>query len=236
MRAWAEGVWIAEAPLRFHGLPFGTRMTVVRLAQGGLWIHSPIALEGALAGEVAKLGAVVAVVSPNKLHHLHLESAQRAFPEARLFAPPGLAGKLAAKGRKVRFDAELGDAPDPLWAGCLDQLVVRGSPLMEEVVFFHAASRSLVVGDLCEHFGPGDPPWMRALMRLARMDGRARMPPDWQLSFRLSARARGAARASFERLLAWDFDRVILAHGALIESGARAIFEREYAWALGSAR
>ena len=100
--------------------------------------------------------------------------------------------------------------------------------MLQEVVFFHAASRTLIVADLCEHFGPHSPRSLRLLMRLARMYGRPRMPPDWQLSFR----DRAATRASFERVLAWDFDRVILAHGALLESGAREVFEREYAWAL----
>ena len=96
------------------------------------------------------------------------------------------------------------------------------------MVFHHPASRTLIVADTCEHFGPHSPPLTRFVARVGRMYDRPRMPPDWQLSFR----DRAATRASFERLLAWDFDRVILAHGRLLESGAKALFEREYAWAL----
>ncbi len=105
---------------------------------------------------------------------------------------------------------------------------MRGSRIMQEVVFLHRPSRTLVVGDLCEYFGAHSPWLTRIVARLGRMYERPRMPPDWQASFR----DRAATRASFEGLLAWDFDRVILAHGRLIVSGGRALFEREYRWAL----
>jgi len=224
LRPWAEGVWIAEAPLRFYGVEFGTRMTVVRLGDGGLWLYSPIALDGGLRAALARLGPVQHVVSPNKLHHFYLSGAHEAWPHARFHAPPG----LAAKRPDLAFDAALGDAPPPEWAAELDQAIVRGSRLMEEVVFLHRASRTLLVADLCEHFGPHSPPLTRLVARVARMYGRPRMPPDWQLSFRDAA----SRRASFERVLGWDFDRVILAHGKLLASGAHRVFEREYAWAL----
>ena len=224
LEAWDEGVWIAQAPLRFYGIPFGTRMTVLRLGDGGLLLHSPIAIDAELRKRIEDLGPVRHLVAPNKLHHLHLPSARKAFPEAKLWAPPG----LAAKRRDLGFDGALGDAPGPEWAADLRPLVVRGSRLMEEVVFFHPKSRTLLVADLCEHFGPHSPPLTRLVARIGRMYDRPRMPPDWQASFR----DRAATRASFEGLLAWDFDRVILAHGKLLPSGAKAIFEREYRWAL----
>jgi len=227
LQEWADGVWIAEAPLRFYGIPFGTRMTVVRLADGGLLLHSPIEPTPALRAELDALGAVREVVSPNKLHHLYLPAARAAYPGARLHAPPG----LRAKRPELRFDADLTDTPDPAWAGTLEQVVVRGSSVMEEVDFFHPASGTLIVADLCEHFGPWSPPLTRLVARVARMYGRPRMPPDWQLTFR----DRAARRASFARLLSWDFDRVILAHGALLRSGAKRVLEREYAWALAGA-
>lgn len=222
LRPWSEDVWFAEAPLRFFGMPFGTRMTLVRLADGDLFVHSPIALDGRLLQEVASLGPVRHLVSPNKLHHLYLGGAVEAFPDARLYAPPG----LAAKRPDLRFDAELAD-PDVRFPG-LEHSVVRGSRWMQEVVFFHPASRTLLVGDLCEHFGAESPASMRLLMRLARMYERPRMPPDWQLSFR----DREATRTSFERILSWDFDRILLAHGRPVAGNAREGFLHEYAWAL----
>lgn len=221
---WSDDLWTAQAPLRFYGVPFGTRMTVVRTGDDALLLHSPIPLPPVLRAEIDALGAVRDVVSPNKLHHLHLRAAREAYPEARFHAPPG----LAAKRPDLHFDAELTDVAAPAWEQRIEQLVVRGSRLMEEVVFFDRPSRTLIVADLCEHFGRWSPLLTQLVARVARMYERPRMPPDWQLSFR----DRAARRASFERLLAWDFDRVLLAHGAPIESGAKALLEREYAWAL----
>ena len=101
---------------------------------------------------------------------------------------------------------------------------------MQEVVFFHAASRTLIVADLCEHFGPWSPRLTRLVARLGNMYGKARMPPDWQLSFR----DREATRASFQRILAWDFDRVILAHGENLEQDAKEVVARAWASPLGT--
>lgn len=224
LRQWAEGVWIAEAPQRFYGLPFGTRMTVVRLSDGSLLLHSPIVLSSELRAEIDALGEVRHAISPNKLHHLYLAGVRDAYPQVCLHAPPG----LAAKRTDLQLDRELGDRPAPEWAGTLEQLVVRGSRVLEEVVFFHAASATLLVADLCEHFGPWSPALTRCLVRPFGMYARPRMPVDWQHTFR----DREATRQSFERLLAWPFERVILAHGRLLESDAKPIFEREYAWAL----
>lgn len=224
MRQWSQRVWIAEAPLRFYGVPFGTRMTVVQLAEGGLFVHSPLEPTPALRAALDALGTVRCVVSPNKLHHRFLGAFGAAYPEARYFAPPG----LAEKRPDLHFDAVLGDASEPAWAEDLDQIVLRGSRVMQEVLFFHAASCTLIVADLCEHFGPWSPPLTRLVARLANMYGKPRMPPDWQRTFRDLE----TARACFERILAWDFDRVILAHGGLLERDARAIFRSAYAWAL----
>jgi len=224
LREWAEGIWLAEAPLRFYGLPFGTRMTVIRLRDGDLLLHSPISLDPPLRDEIDALGPVRHVVSPNKLHHLYLAQTHEAFPDAKVYAPPGLSRKRPS----LHFDAELEDAAPDAWSGELEQLIVRGSRVIQEVVFLHPASRTLIVADLCEHFGAHSPLLTRIAARLSRMYDRPRMPPDMQLTFR----DRPATRASFERLLAWDFDRVILSHGKLLESGAKALFRSEYAWAL----
>ncbi len=224
LRAWSEGVWIAEAPLRFYGVPFGCRMTVIRLGDGSLLLHSPIAIPPHLQRRIDALGPVRHIVSPNKLHHLHLDSALRTYPQARLHVPPG----LVQKRPEWRSADALTDVPPEAWADILDQRIIRGSKRMQEVVFLHRASRTLIVADLCEYFGSHSPWLTRVVARVSRMYERPRMPPDWQWTFH----DREACRDSFQRLFAWDFDRVVLAHGALIESDAKRILRQEYAWAL----
>jgi len=224
LSTWDDDVWVVQAPLRFYGIPFGTRMTVVRLRSGVLWLHSPIRIHADLERALRELGEVRFVVSPNKLHHLYLAEAHGVFPGAELHAPPG----LSRKRPELRFEGQLSDVPPLGWADEIDQLVVRGSSVMEEVVFFHRASRTLIVGDLCMYFGPENPWLTRLVARVAGMYDRPGVPRDWQWTFR----RRGATRRSFERLLSWDFDRVILAHGRLIEAGAKDVLRRSYAWAL----
>lgn len=224
LQKWSEGIWIAAAPLRFFGVPFGTRMTVIRLSDDSLLLRSPIHISPSLRSELALLGSVKHIVSPNKLHHLFLDAAVAMYPDAKLYVPPGLVEKCP----ELAYGTPLTDTAPDSWAGLMEQLVVRGSNKMQELVFFHHRSQTLIVADLCENFGRHSPLLTRAVAWLARMHGRPRMPPDWQLSFR----DHDARRASFEHLLSWDFDRVILAHGALLPTQAKQILQRQYAWAL----
>ena len=121
-------------------------MAVVRLSSGQVWVWSPIALTKELAGAVEAIGPVGYIVSPNKLHHLFLPKWKDRWPDARLYAPPG----LARKRKEIQFDAELDDQPAEAWMSDIDQAVFRGSFALEEVVFFHRASRTAIFGDLIQ--------------------------------------------------------------------------------------
>jgi hypothetical protein len=65
-----DGIWSTTRPLRFLGLETGTRMTIVRLANGGLFVHSPVGLDPALRAEVDALGPVGAIVASSLFHNL----------------------------------------------------------------------------------------------------------------------------------------------------------------------
>ena len=95
LRPHGPELWIADGPaVRFLGFfDYPTRMVVARLADGGLWVWSPIELDDGLAGELAALGPVRHLVEPNKLHHLPLAAWAERYPEAQLHPPPGLAPK-----------------------------------------------------------------------------------------------------------------------------------------------
>ena len=150
----AEQVWLVDGGVigfRCMGvrLPFPTRMTIVRLADGGLWVHSPTELTAELRPTVEALGPVRHLIAPNRLHHWWIADWQRAFPRALAYAAPGV--RKAAAGRGARFERDLDDQPEPAWAGQIDQLLVRGGYL-SEAVFCHAASRTLILTDLIESF------------------------------------------------------------------------------------
>jgi hypothetical protein len=226
LRQIGRELWIADGPVVwFLGLfAYPTRMAVVRLADGGLWLWSPIALDDALASEVDALGPVREIVEPNKLHHLPLADWARRYPEAHLHPPPGLAKKRPA----LPWGPELGDEAPPAWAGQIDQLVFRGSPFLEELFFFHRASRALLVCDLVQRFDPASlSGWRGWLMRvdgLVGPDGGA--PREW----RASCWRRGAARAALERALDWNPERLVIAHGVLPAENGRAALAHAFRW------
>jgi len=199
-------------------------MVVVRLADGGLWVWSPIVLDEQLARAIDDLGPVEHLVSPNKLHHIFLGEWKRRWPEAKLWAPPG----LAKRKPDLPFDAELGDEAEAVWAGDIDQVVFRGSFAMEEVVFFHRRSQTAIVGDLVQRFDPASlRGWRLAIMKLDGMVGpRGSTPREWRLSFW----KRGAARAARNKVLAWQPRRLIVAHGDCAESDAAAVLEQALSW------
>jgi hypothetical protein len=220
-----SNLWIADGPsVPFLGVPYPTRMAVVRLGDGNLWVWSPIRLDGELKAAVEACGSVRYLVSPNKLHHLFLGEWARAWPAAKVYASPG----LAKRRRDLPFNAELGDQPDPAWAGDIDQVVFHGSFAMEEVVFLHCASRTAIVADLVQRFDAATlHGWRRLVMRLDGMVGpQGSTPREWRLSFWNRAAARRAKRT----LLSWNPQRAIIAHGEWIRDNAREVLEKSLAW------
>ena len=107
-------------------------MVVVRLADGGLWLWSPVERTAGIEAEIRALGPVRHIVSPNKLHYLFLGEWQAAFPDAGLWATPA----TIAKCKKLRFAGALADEPPAEWSGQIDQFYFTNSPFMDEVIFF----------------------------------------------------------------------------------------------------
>jgi hypothetical protein len=221
-------IWIADGPVTpFHGFPYSTRMAVIRLSDGSLFVWSPIALSDSLGASVNALGPVRHLVSPNALHHLFLGEWKSAYPAARLYASP----RLRRKRQDLGFDAELSDAPEPGWAAEIDQVVLRGSFALTEVVFFHRGTHTALFADLIQNF-PRD--WFKGWRGfLARHGGivapNPGIPSDWRATF-LNRRA---ARTSLHRILAWPIAQVLIAHGDLPTGDGAAFVRRAFTWLLG---
>jgi len=215
-------VWTLDHPLRAGGLALGTRTSLVRLPGGALWLLAPGALDSEAREQIAKLGTVRAIVVPNLLHHLYAADAAAAFPEARVFAVPG----IEAKQPKLRIDERLGDAPPALWRGALEQVPLGGVPRMGEVVFFHAASKTLFLTDLAFNLHPRDFV-TRLFMRVN--GGLERFGPT-RIFRHVMLRDRAALRASLERVLRFDFERIVVTHGEIVPRGGRELFRAAFAW------
>lgn len=209
-----ENVWAVEAPIQMPGgVRMKTRMTVVRLGDGRIWVHSPIAMQDELASKLSALGPVSFLVAPNRYHHLRMGEASKRFSQARVFGAPGLREKI----RGLRVDEDLSNAAPSSWANELEQVVIDGAPEMSEVVFLHKPSGTLVISDLL--FNILEPEGFSTKMILTLMGTRGRLAKSrfwWRLT-----KDRAAFDASVKKMLGWDFDRLIMAHGEVVPAGAK---------------
>ncbi|UCE86752.1 MAG: DUF4336 domain-containing protein [Deltaproteobacteria bacterium] len=221
LQAIADRLWVATRRLRFAGLETGTRMTVVGLADGGLFVHSPVGLDAPTRQAVDALGPVKAVVSPSRFHHLYVGEWSQAYPAAVVCACPGLEHKRS----DVRWHRVLGDRPEAEWRGEIEQVFFGARSLESEVVFFHRASRTLICADAI--FNLAHHP-SRLTRVVARLVGNGKPGATWLE--RALIRDRAAAREQVDRMLAWNADRIVLAHGDIIERGGHEILRRAYAW------
>jgi hypothetical protein len=225
LQSFGPEIWLADgSDADVAGFRYPTRMAVIRLAGGDLFIWSPVALSAGLMAEVEALGEVRHLVAPNSLHHLFLGEWQQAHPQARLYAAPGLRQR---RGDLV-FDYDLADTPPPEWAADLDQVIVRGNAITTEVVFFHGQSGSVLFTDLIQQFRPGWFIGWRALV--ARLDLMVATEPSVPRKFRAAFVDRKAARTALRRILEWPCSKVLMAHGVPVERDGRAFIARAFRW------
>ena len=224
-------LWFADGGIvSFNGFDYPTRMVVVRLADGGLWLWSPVETSASLESEVRALGPVHHIVSPNKLHYLFLAEWQAAFPDAKLWAT----ASTIAKCRNLHFAGELGDEPPAEWKGQIEQYYFTNSRFVDELIFFHRASRTAIIADLSQTFAETFlkrhwPWWIRPIARLSKMvEGWGWPPIDYRISFRRRATARPKIRALIDQ----HPEHVVVAHGEVVRTGGEAFLRRAFSWLL----
>lgn len=227
LQCFADEIWTADGPtISIAGFAYPTRMIVIRLSDGALFIWSPVALRDELQSAVDQLGPVRHIAAPNSLHHLFLEEWHRAYPEAEIHAAP----QLRPKYPKLKWGRDLGDAPAPEWAKDIDQVVVRGNRITTEVVFFHRASRTAIFTDLIQQFEPG---WFKGWRAVAaRMDLMTAPRPTVPRKFRMAFRDRSAARSALDRILAWPVEALLAAHAPPIRQGGHDAIAHAFEWLL----
>lgn len=233
LKAVDGNVWIVDGPIirvriAGFGVPFPTRMTVVRIGHGDLFVHSPTALTAELKAQVKALGTVRYLIGPSWLHYWWIPEWRRAFPNARVFLAEGV-HKRAKK--HINFDTERLEADGGYpWDDAIHTLPAKGR-FRTEVIFFHKESRTLILTDFIENFEPRmtDSLFIRLLMRLGGVrDPRGGMPRDMRLTY-----SRKALRSLVEKMLTWEPHRIIIAHGRWYEKDGVAELRRAFRGALG---
>jgi hypothetical protein len=211
LTAFADGVWLTHAPVRMLGM----RLT-------SLLVHSPIAPTPELRAAVDALGTVAHVYAPNLFHHLRVGEWSAAYPQVRVHAPPG----LAKKRPDLRIDRVHPTTTEPAFAGVVDEVHIDGFRL-QETVLLHRPSKTLVVADLVHNLGRPDHWWTAMYSKMMGFYDRVAL----SRAIRSTAFSdRAAARRSVDEVLALPFERVVLGHGAPLESGARDAIAAAYGW------
>ena len=227
LQPFAKNLWVADGPnVRDFGIMFTTRMSVAKLSDGSLWVNSPVSVPSDTLEEIKALGPVKYLVAGTPRHVWRLDEWHTLFPEAQLWASRPTPFTLK-KGR-LPLTGILGDEPPQAWKDDFDQLAFKGSRLIEEVPFFHKPSRTVILDDLIQsHPMEKGKPLSNVVFRLAGVSGpHGGVGRDIRLSFT----DRNLARQSLAKLLSWDFDKLIIAHGACIEHDAKPIVEEAFQW------
>lgn len=219
----ADGIWEHDHPFRLATVfELGHRMTAVRLSSGDVVVHSPTPWTPELGAELDRLGPVRFVLAPNTMHNLFLRPWGERYPGARFLAVPGFAKRYP----DLRCDGLLVTGCEELPEAELRVRTLDGMPGIHETAVLHVPSRSLIVADLVFNIGR-DVSFLTSLLLRATATyggvGVSRL-------FRYVIKDRAAFRESLEEILSWDFERVVVGHGRIIDSDARRHLREAYAW------
>ncbi|HFC05454.1 MAG TPA: DUF4336 domain-containing protein [Rhizobiales bacterium] len=230
----ADNIWIVDGPIEYmqqYGIdvPFPTRMTIIRLSNGDLFVHSPVQGSDKLYRQIEKLGRVAHLVSPNKIHYASIYPWSQRFPDALCWASPGVRQRAKSRNITVRFDRDLRDGAEDEWLGEIDQLYFRGGRFMDEVVFFHKSSKTVILADLIENFEKDKVRWW--IVRVLKLTGvlapDGMIPVDLRMTF--IGRHKIACQC-FDKMMAWNADKIILSHGRWFDQDGSRELKHAFRW------
>jgi len=217
----ADNLWIFDGPtIRFMSIDFPTRMTIARIGTG-LWVHSPVAISPEIKEFLSDQGPVMHIVAPNNFHHLYLDVWLREYPGANFYAAPGLKEKRA----DFPFTDELLPGIEFPWSAQVEHELFAGSRFLQEVVFFHKESKTLILTDLIVNLNVEGRSWWQ--LSFAKLDAMAAPEGTTPRTLRWSMRNRRAALPCYERIVSWAPEKIVISHGdCLLENGTAEVKKR----------
>lgn len=218
-------IWVANGTeIKFLGLLLGTRTTIVRLVDGSVWIHSPIAFDAELAREIERIGPIRYLVAPNVYHHFFLREWQERYPDAQLVGPHG----LPFKRPDLSFSLVLDELEQDPWLDEIDRVVFTGSRAFDEHVFFHRASRTAILTDLIVNLRLENQSRIGRLV--ARIEGVAYPDGRTPLLYRLGMRDKASGARSVNAMLEWGAAQAIISHGEWFRENASQELRKRFDW------
>jgi hypothetical protein len=224
-------LWVAEQPLKYLGLSVGTRMTIIRLLNGDLVLISPIKIDDRTQQQLDKIGTVSHIIAPNLYHYLFAEECKTLYPNATFWAVPGLDIKQPKLTSDRIINNDRGSLENEIEYLPFDgfrTLSLKGFDPLNEWVFFHPATRTLILTDTAYHFDDSFPPLTQFTTKV--IGGYKKLSPS--LLEKIATRDRDAVKESVIKVLSWDFERVIMAHGSIVEQNGKQKFKESYEWFL----
>ncbi len=226
MQSFGQNIWTMKGDdVRMFGmLPFTTRMTVVRLETGGVWLHSPVLPTPERQRTINQLGPVEHLVAPNKIHSLGIKPWKASYPSASVWVSP----EFNQRHPDIAVDAVLTNDVKAPWSDEIGHCVIEGHAVLDEVEFLHKRSKTLIITDYIQKHETAGESWVwRGVKRMAGILGKdGGVPRDIQFS----VRDRTAMRRSIDTILAWDFDNLIIAHGHCLHGDAKDHVTRAFDW------
>lgn len=214
LEEFAPNVFLLRYPLQLAGCTLGRTVTVLRLSSGKLLIHSTARFSEEDAAEIREKGEPGWLIEATHFHDTFAKAGRAAFPAIPYLVPPGFKGA-------EHLDAETIGSKSSEWRDEVVCVEIEGMPKIREHAFFHRASKTLIVADLLFNLPPHANRWTRGFMRAV---AGIREYPGMSRFFRVMIKDRPAFLQSMQTIAAWDFERIIVAHGDPICDGAKAKF------------
>ena len=227
MRELGKSIWVHEDEMQLIGMRMDLRMTIVRLEDGGLWVYSPTNFSPELQSKVDALGPVKHLLAPSNGHNMWLEQWQKAYPEAQVWVSAGIPKKLPKlQNYRILGDANDEQAPPP-WSEDFDHAFMAGVPFFCENVFLHRASASLLVCDLVQNHRDVQQKGVGKFLSKAIFEPLGFkdicMAPPLKLGFVVKDKVK--LQDFLRKIAGWEFERIIVAHGTIIEEKPRELFQ-----------
>ena len=221
-----DDIWTIDGPeIVFTGITMNTRMTVVRLTDGRLWIHSPIQLSDYVSDFLRELSNRIAVlIAPNKLHHMYIDPWRERYTDAITFAHNNLKKKITS----LANSETLTNITPRAYSNELDQVLFSGNPAFREAVFFHRPSASVIFTDLMQNLDTANAGLFARLY--ARLDGVASPDGGVPRLYKLFSTRKDADREALEKIKEWKPRNVLFCHGQPIDMDAVKLIEREFSY------
>lgn len=220
LRSIDPSIWVNEVSFKLLGIDFGNRMTCIQLADQSFWLHSPTKFDHLTYKEITTKGNIKYLVAPSLMHNLFIMKWKQQGKESQVLAP--------SQAKKLHSDIPLEKTPEDqlsqLFNGEIRCIPIKGMPVLQEYAFIHHASKTLILTDLAFNFGEGVTGWAKLFMKL--YGAYNKFGPT--LTVRALIKDKRAFSESIQEVMSYDFDRIIVSHGDIVDSNGKTVFKQAF--------